>query len=232
MEFWHYSDQNFTYDPNHKYVQGGHLWKPCGLWFSLGDEWETWCRAQEFQEEKLVTRSLVTINDLSNILIIEDTEQYQSFMDRFFFRTPKEPDWDALLPRDLEKEEFETCEKIIKILKDCWPSYKTTREASGRPWNASMDQRQQSPFLDLYDCIWKEYEQKKQKPRYGPDWEAVTKEYAGIIIPKYYELYRTLEQTYGGFFTLPRSWLSAWDVPSGCVWDLSIVTVGETVKIS
>ena len=33
--------------------------------------------------------------------------------------------------------------------------------ASGRPWNASMDQRQQTPFLDLYDRIWKAYERMK-----------------------------------------------------------------------
>lgn len=33
--------------------------------------------------------------------------------------------------------------------------------ASGRPWNSNMDQRQQAPFLDLYERIWKAYERMK-----------------------------------------------------------------------
>ena len=189
MEFWHYSDQNFKYDPDRKYIQRENQLKPYGFWFSVDDAWETWCYENNFPGEKLVTRSFVTINDFSNILIIEDIEQYQSFIDRFFFYPMEEPDWENLLQPPVEEDRFKTYEKFIEKLKEYWPLYK----------------------------------EEHKKPRHDPDWEAVSKEYAGIIMPKYYELYRTVRES-DNFSYL---WLSSWDVSSGCVWDLSIVTVND-----
>ena len=54
------------------------------------------------------------------------------------------------------------------------------------------------------------------------DWDKVTKDYSGIEIRNYNEI-RCGEIL--GKRSLSRGlWISAWDVSSGCIWDLSCIT--------
>ena len=150
-KLWHYSNLNFKFDPNRKYEQGGNPCKPNGIWFSLSDDWEIWCRENEYHIENLATRSLVTIIDFSNILIIKDIEDLFSFIDEFY-----------------------------------------------RPVKSK-----------LYSKL---------------DWNAVAKKHSGLILPDYYNLNNA---RYANGPDLGTIWVSTWDVPSGCIWDLSVLMVSE-----
>lgn len=55
------------------------------------------------------------------------------------------------------------------------------------------------------------------------DWDMVMKDYAGMEIRNYYDL--KYDMFYNADSFVDYTWLSAWDVPSGCVWDLSIVKI-------
>lgn len=58
---------------------------------------------------------------------------------------------------------------------------------------------------------------KKYYKEWGIRWDKIAGEYKGIEIQNYYHLKN--ETRYGTDFL----WLYGWDVPSGCIWDLSIV---------
>ena len=50
------------------------------------------------------------------------------------------------------------------------------------------------------------------------EWKDVAKDYTGIEITNLRGINKEM-----GFDILPYMWYKAWDVPGGCIWDLSIV---------
>jgi hypothetical protein len=74
MELYHYSEEEFdlenmVYDQSRLNFQS----KPVGLWVSVGDEWEIWCKEQEFALERLTCKYRVILKKEANILYL-DTE--------------------------------------------------------------------------------------------------------------------------------------------------------------
>lgn len=74
MELYHYSEEEFDLE-NMVYDQSRFEWqaKPVGLWVSIGDEWEKWCREEKFALERLTCKYRVILKKEANILYL-DTE--------------------------------------------------------------------------------------------------------------------------------------------------------------
>jgi hypothetical protein len=58
------------------------------------------------------------------------------------------------------------------------------------------------------------------------DWNKLSKTYSGIEIPDYWSLKKEMWKLPGPVLT----WFYAWDVPSGCIWDLSIINSIEKIE--
>lgn len=58
------------------------------------------------------------------------------------------------------------------------------------------------------------------------DWRKVVELYSGIEIPNYWQIKAESFRSGPPFLT----WLYAWDVPSGCIWDLSDVVSIKKLK--
>lgn len=56
------------------------------------------------------------------------------------------------------------------------------------------------------------------------DWDKLSQDYSGIEIRNYHKLKRNIS---AGELSR-RIWLSGWDVSSGCIWNLSCVSLKET----
>ena len=70
------------------------------------------------------------------------------------------------------------------------------------------------------------YSQSDAKILIAPDWSKCAKEYAGIWVDNYYFLKsnKLHEPEY--------DWLNTWDVPSGCIWDMSAIKSIDFKKVS
>lgn len=59
------------------------------------------------------------------------------------------------------------------------------------------------------------------------DWQKVMKDYDGIIIHNFYDLKYKDDLLYDEKFM----WLYSWDIPSGCIWNLNIIEVIDSINI-
>lgn len=57
---------------------------------------------------------------------------------------------------------------------------------------------------------------------FGINWHRVISEYAGIEIRNYHKIKRSRKIDFREYW-MKTMWFSAWDVSSGCMWDLSII---------
>lgn len=73
-----YTEEPFVMDWTRRWEQEITM-KPHGLWVSVGDDWERWCRGEEFRTETLAHRSQVTLVDHPNVLVIDNSERLLSF---------------------------------------------------------------------------------------------------------------------------------------------------------
>jgi hypothetical protein len=76
-------------------------------------------------------------------------------------------------------------------------------------------------FTNTYHMLNGEFAGKGDKYLMGIDWLLVSKNYAGIEIPCYDTEHLHSWYRKNGAYSEIYSWLFAWDVPSGCIWDAS-----------
>src|SRR5262245_25168 len=57
--------------------------KPSGLWLSVEDDWELWCRDENFGVDRLAHRYEVTLRGDANLLTLSTCEHIDAFTARF-----------------------------------------------------------------------------------------------------------------------------------------------------
>ncbi|WP_143545301.1 hypothetical protein [Rhodococcus sp. 15-649-2-2] len=69
-------DRGFDYSKEHQRTD-----KPTGLWVSIAgeDDWESWCRLEEYAVDALAVPHLVTLADSANILILTTVNDLVEF---------------------------------------------------------------------------------------------------------------------------------------------------------
>jgi hypothetical protein len=75
-----YSPEPWTFARTHVYDPAGRRSKPDGLWVSVGDDWERWCRSESYgwpEHHRHITT--VTLAPDANILVISDPEALRAF---------------------------------------------------------------------------------------------------------------------------------------------------------
>src|SRR5262245_46077561 len=79
----HYADKPMVFDRARVYMQDEphQFHKPKGLWVSVAgeDDWEAWCRAEEFRLTQLQCVHRVTLSPAANILWIADADALEQF---------------------------------------------------------------------------------------------------------------------------------------------------------
>ena len=82
--------------------------------------------------------------------------------------------------------------------------------------------------LDQLEAFCKKYEQKVTYSEHITEvnWEKVKKDYSGIEIRNYHKL-KWNGDVWVWNYTI---WFCGWDVSSGCIWDLSIITGYMIIK--
>lgn len=98
---YHYTNiDNFILDYNKKYKISLFNLKPDGLWISIDNSWEEWCRDNEFKLDAIQNKYKIELNDNSNILIINTINKFKEFYNRY--KTESEigsfykPDWGTI----------------------------------------------------------------------------------------------------------------------------------------
>lgn len=79
-KFIHYSEEpltNLTNPP--KNCEGGTCIKPHGLWVSVNDAWENWCREEDFYVEHLAYKSQIKLDKSSDILYLVNEDSFDAF---------------------------------------------------------------------------------------------------------------------------------------------------------
>jgi len=83
MKRIHYSDAE-TLCLEKKYLQGIYKLKPCGLWYSINNEWLKWCKSEM---PSWITKFKFELNiNTSNILIISNISELQSFCSEYKYK--------------------------------------------------------------------------------------------------------------------------------------------------
>lgn len=80
LNFCHYAGLDFKYDPSRKYTQEAHA-KPIGLWLSVGDVWDTWCRTERYRTHDSVSTFEITAD--KSVLLLDDAEVLREFTHMF-----------------------------------------------------------------------------------------------------------------------------------------------------
>lgn len=92
-----YSATPWTFNPERNYIASerhGGYFKPVGLWVSVGNDWERWCRGDEYgwpEAHRYVTR--IELGDTSRVLAVTDNTQLLAFTDEFAFGRHAEHEW-------------------------------------------------------------------------------------------------------------------------------------------
>lgn len=83
----HYSDKPLAFDPLRVYEVGVGCYKPPGLWVSVEGEhdWPAWCRAEEFNVERLSCASEIILKPSANVLRIGTVHDLDAFAKKFRF---------------------------------------------------------------------------------------------------------------------------------------------------
>ena len=67
--------------------------KPSGLWYSVGDEWKQWCKAEDFRVSKLNVVYEIAVNK-DAILFLTSEQQIREFSVEFMLRSTPWQTWD------------------------------------------------------------------------------------------------------------------------------------------
>ena len=90
-QLMHYASESFTLDRTREYSQPeAHTFgKPTGFWVSVaGDnDWPSWCRAEEFDVDRLAVEHAVTLASDANVLRIESAHDLDAFYERYSVET-------------------------------------------------------------------------------------------------------------------------------------------------
>ena len=80
---YHYSSLSEVFPLTYKEQTGN--FKPSGFWVTSDgdDNWEKWCRAEDFGLDKLVHRFRVKIRDDAKIRFIQNSKQLMEFQEEF-----------------------------------------------------------------------------------------------------------------------------------------------------
>lgn len=57
--------------------------KPRGLWVSVDDAWEVWCRDEEYELARLTHKHKIKLRDTANILLLDTTEKIRAFDEQY-----------------------------------------------------------------------------------------------------------------------------------------------------
>jgi len=84
MNLLHYCDKPFNFDRKCEYRNAG-AYKPFGFWVSVEgpDDWEEWCKTEEYNLDSLRHVYKVTISENANILHISTSQGMDDFNRRF-----------------------------------------------------------------------------------------------------------------------------------------------------
>lgn len=79
MRLLHYTAEPFKLNRERKY--GADSFKPCGLWVSVegDDDWKQWCESEEYNIAALRCVSVLTLNESSNVLLIDTLKKIDAF---------------------------------------------------------------------------------------------------------------------------------------------------------
>ena len=85
VNLFHYSSEPWTLDRSRTYVRDlDRMWfKPTGLWLSVGDDWERWCRGEEFNLEGLRYKTEVVLVSDANVLRLADEDDIDRFTQKY-----------------------------------------------------------------------------------------------------------------------------------------------------
>ena len=93
-QLMHYARESFTLDRTRGYGQSEtHAFgKPTGFWVSVaGDgDWPSWCRAEEFDVDRLAVEHAVVLAPDANVLRIESANDLDNFHARYAVETEYE----------------------------------------------------------------------------------------------------------------------------------------------
>jgi hypothetical protein len=96
MKLLKYSDHPIDFDSDITYLQESpHTFlKPKGFWVSVQgeDDWEWWCRKEEFGVERLRVVHEVTLRPLHDVLVIDNLSNFDHFHARYRVETD-DIDW-------------------------------------------------------------------------------------------------------------------------------------------
>lgn len=80
----HYTEFELTLDLKRKYENPpGETFKPRGLWLSVGDAWERWCRDEEFGSDRLDYYTKFRIVDSERWLTLDTREKILAFTSEY-----------------------------------------------------------------------------------------------------------------------------------------------------
>lgn len=106
MTLLHYSGEPFALDRDRVYRgPSRHSFKPVGLWVSVqgADDWEAWCRAEDFDIEKLTYVTEIVPGPSANILRIDNPDDLRRLTVKYPQADPPRlagfgpvPDWERI----------------------------------------------------------------------------------------------------------------------------------------
>lgn len=85
MRLLHYTAEPFTLDRSRSYDEAHRIDKPRGLWVSVEgeDDWESWCRSEDFRPESLSHVTEVVLTADANVLVISNPDELRGLTARF-----------------------------------------------------------------------------------------------------------------------------------------------------
>lgn len=136
VDLFHYTKKPFTLDRNRRYDVGArsHVGKPNGLWVSVGDAWEQWCRWEGWNTGSLAVRYRVTLTPGARILCLTTVEDILAFSRGYqteMLFGLEAPDWQRL--------EFEGWQGVV---------------IAPYQWSLRCDLRWYYPWDCASGCIW------------------------------------------------------------------------------
>jgi hypothetical protein len=119
----HYSAQPLTavqsVDPAAAHQPHIPPWKPRGLWVSVGDDWEQWCRGENFQLARLAHRAEIVLHPDAKILRLTNAGQIRLFTRMYALPTDGLPGYRAMM-QGIDWPKVGTEWQGIVIAPYCW----------------------------------------------------------------------------------------------------------------
>jgi hypothetical protein len=77
-KLYHYSGDGIpAYEPRSQ--MNSYAEKPVGLWVSVGNEWESFCRSEDFKTDDIRVRQKVTLAPTCRTLLLSDADDLDGF---------------------------------------------------------------------------------------------------------------------------------------------------------